>query len=57
MASHYRRQVEQLHTALLDGDETNQIEAKEIIRSLIDAIILTPKAASTWRCAARSPAS
>nr|WP_246781518.1 recombinase family protein [Rhodoblastus sphagnicola] len=44
MASHYRRQVEQLHTALLDGDETNQIEAKEIIRSLIDAIILTPNA-------------
>ena len=42
MASHYRRQVEQLHSALVDGDETNQIEAKEILRSLIDAIILTP---------------
>ena len=42
MATYYRRQVEQLHAALIDGDETNQIEAKEILRSLVEAIILTP---------------
>ncbi len=43
MASHYRRQIEQLHSALNDDDdETHRIEAAEIIRSLIEAIILTP---------------
>ncbi|WP_294535228.1 recombinase family protein [uncultured Rhodoblastus sp.] len=42
MATFYRREIEQLHNALADEDETHRLEALEIIRSLIDAIILTP---------------
>jgi len=42
MASYYRRQIEQLHLALHDEDETHRIAATEAIRSLIEAIILTP---------------
>ncbi len=42
MASYYRRQVAQLHVALVEGDDTDRTEAREILRSLIEAIILTP---------------
>ena len=42
MASYYRRLVEELHHALDQGDETHRTEAREILRSLIEAIILTP---------------
>ena len=42
MASHYRRQVEQLHSALEEADDTHRTEAREILRSLIEALILTP---------------
>jgi site-specific DNA recombinase len=47
MASYYRRQVEELHRALDEGDETHRTEARDILRLLIEAIILTPR--RQWR--------
>ncbi|WP_245259139.1 recombinase family protein [Salinarimonas rosea] len=40
MALHYRREVARLHAAL--ADEEHRLEAVEIIRSLVDRIVLTP---------------
>lgn len=41
MAQHYRREVERLHDAL--GDDGHRAEAVEIIRSLVDKIVLHPQ--------------
>lgn len=40
MAQHYKREVERLHEAL--GDDGHRAEAVEIIRSLVDKIVLHP---------------
>ncbi len=40
MADHYHREVAELHAAL--ADEKRRMEAVEIIRALIDKIVLTP---------------
>ncbi|ABL71204.1 recombinase family protein [Paracoccus denitrificans] len=42
MALQYRARVQQLYETLQSDDETQRIEAAEIIRSLIDRIVLTP---------------
>ncbi len=42
MAGYYRAQVTKLHTSLQDEIEVKRLEATEILRSLIDEIILTP---------------
>ncbi|WP_300012088.1 hypothetical protein [uncultured Roseobacter sp.] len=42
IAGYYRAQVTKLHTYLQDEAEANRLEATEILRSLIDKIILTP---------------
>ncbi len=42
MAGFYRHQVEKLHVSLQDEIEAKRLEATEILRSLIDEIILTP---------------
>ena len=42
MAEIYRRKVTDLHAALND-DETTRAEAADILRSLIDAIVLVPE--------------
>jgi site-specific DNA recombinase len=43
MAHHYRAQLDNLYRALEHDDETKRFEAAEVIRSLIDAIILVPE--------------
>ncbi|WP_454819262.1 recombinase family protein [Labrys neptuniae] len=43
MAEHYRAQVEGLYTALREESETKRLNAGDIIRSLVKAIILTPE--------------
>ncbi|WP_222869716.1 recombinase family protein [Roseobacter fucihabitans] len=42
MAGFYRLQVEKLHSSLQDEIEAKRLEATEILRSLVDEIILTP---------------
>ncbi len=42
MAAFYRQQVEKLHSSLQDEIEAKRLEATEILRSLVDEIILTP---------------
>jgi len=43
MAHHYREQLDNLTLALSAGDECNRLKATEIIRSLIERIVLTPE--------------
>ncbi|WP_336974624.1 recombinase family protein [Sphingobium aromaticiconvertens] len=43
MAHHYRAQLDNLSQALDHTDETQRFEAAEVIRSLIDEIILVPE--------------
>ena len=43
MAHHYRAQLDNLYQALEHDDENKRFEAAEVIRSLIDAIILVPE--------------
>ncbi|UWQ95543.1 recombinase family protein [Rhodobacteraceae bacterium M385] len=43
MATFYRTQVAELCAALREDSETKRMEAVDIIRSLIDAIVLTPE--------------
>ena len=40
MAGHYRKEVARLHEALADEDHRH--EAAEIIRALVDRIVLNP---------------
>ncbi|RWR26662.1 recombinase family protein [Sinirhodobacter populi] len=42
MAQHYRQRVQQLYETLQDDSEERRIEAAEVIRSLVEDIILTP---------------
>ena len=42
MAGYYRAQVAKLHKSLQDEAEAKRLEATEILRSLVDEIILTP---------------
>lgn len=42
MAGFYRMQVEKLHSSLQDEIEGKRLEATEVLRSLVDEIILTP---------------
>lgn len=42
MAHHYRAQIEQLHTALQEESEAKRMAAADVIRSLVQEIILTP---------------
>ncbi|WP_374139576.1 zinc ribbon domain-containing protein, partial [Sphingomonas sp.] len=42
MALQYRRRVQQLYDALHGDDEERRIEAAEVLRTLVDTIILTP---------------
>ena len=42
MAEIYRRKVDDLHTAL-NGEHSTRAEALDILRSLIDAIVLVPE--------------
>jgi hypothetical protein len=44
MATFYRQQVSALHEALQDDREATQLKAGEILRSLVQEIILTPGA-------------
>lgn len=44
MAAHYRREVTKLHSAL--ADEERRAEAVEVIRTLIDRIVLSPVTAN-----------
>lgn len=43
MAHHYRSQLDNLYRALEHDDENKRFEAAEVIRSLIEAIILVPE--------------
>jgi hypothetical protein len=43
MAHHYRAQLDNLYQALEHDDEIKRFEAAEVIRSLIEAIILVPE--------------
>src|SRR5690606_23831595 len=42
MALQYRARVQQLYEALQGEDEAQRIEAADILRSLVDKIVLTP---------------
>ena len=42
MAGYYRAQVSKLHESLQDEAEAKRLEATEILRSLVDEIVLTP---------------
>ncbi|WP_082342915.1 MULTISPECIES: recombinase family protein [unclassified Shinella] len=42
MALQYRNRVQQLYEALQDEEEEKRIEAADILRSLVDRIVLTP---------------
>ncbi|WP_323010582.1 recombinase family protein [Paracoccus sp. (in: a-proteobacteria)] len=42
MALQYRKRVQQLYEALQGDDEAQRIEAADILRSLVDKIVLTP---------------
>lgn len=43
MAGYYRRQVHSLHELLRDGSPAERLAAIDILRSMISAIVLTPK--------------
>lgn len=43
MSQHYRRQVTEICAALREESEARRMEASDILRSLIDQIILTPE--------------
>ena len=42
MALQYRKRVQQFYEALQDEEEEKRIEAADILRSLVDKIVLTP---------------
>lgn len=42
MALQYRKRVQQFYEALQDEEEKKRIEAADILRSLVDQIVLTP---------------
>ena len=42
MALQYRKRVQQLYEALQDEEEEKRVEAADILRSLVDKIVLTP---------------
>ena len=42
MALQYRKRVQQLYEALQDEEEEKRVEAADILRSLVDQIVLTP---------------
>jgi hypothetical protein len=42
MAQQYRKRVQQLYETLQDDSEEKRIEAANVIRSLVEDIILTP---------------
>lgn len=42
MALQYHKRVQQLYEALQDEEEEKRIEAADILRSLVDKIVLTP---------------
>lgn len=41
MATYYRQQVAELHAALQEESEAKRLKAAEVLRSLIDRIVLT----------------
>jgi site-specific DNA recombinase len=43
MATHYREQVSHLHMALREETEEKRLEAGEVLRSLVQRIVLTPE--------------
>lgn len=43
MATHYREQVSHLHTSLREETEEKRLEAGEVLRSLVQRIVLTPE--------------
>ena len=43
MAGYYRQQVAELHAALQEENDARRLHAVEILRSLIDRIVLTPE--------------
>ena len=43
MATYYRQQVAELHAALQEESEAKRLKAAEVLRSLIDRIVLTPE--------------
>jgi site-specific DNA recombinase len=43
MATFYREQVSALHEALQDDTEATRLRAGEVLRSLVEEIILTPE--------------
>jgi site-specific DNA recombinase len=43
MATYYREQVTHLHTALREETEEKRLEAGEVLRSLVQRIVLTPE--------------
>ena len=42
MALQYRKRVQQFYEALQDEEEEKRVEAADILRSLVDQIVLTP---------------
>ena len=42
MALQYRKRIQQLYEALQDEEEEKRIEAADILRSLVNQIVLTP---------------
>ncbi|MDP0930352.1 recombinase family protein, partial [Paracoccus onubensis] len=42
MAHHYRAQVEELYAALQEDSEARRMEATDVLRSLVEEIVLTP---------------
>ena len=43
MAGYYREQVAALHAALQEEGDTRRLRAVEVLRSLVDRIVLTPE--------------
>ena len=43
MADHYRQQVAELHTALQEETQEKRLHAGEVLRSLVQRIVLTPE--------------
>ena len=43
MAGYYRKQVAALHAALQEEGDTRRLRAVEVLRSLVDRIVLTPE--------------
>ncbi len=46
MAHHYRAQVEELYAALQEDSEARRMGAADVLRSLVQEIVLTPDTAS-----------